>query len=476
MIQKVYVLLPVHNRIAVTKHFIDCIASQTYPNYHLVLIDDGSTDGTDQMVLSMIKNLTVLKGKGDWWWAGSLQQGINWLEQNGAEGRDIVMFANDDTAFQTDFLQKAVSLLGGLESALLLPYLRDEKTGIPQESGVEADLQKMSFKPASSPDKINCLPTRDIFMRMADLRKIGGFYPWLLPHYWSDYEFTIRAYKKGLRLCTSADIVISLDREQTGHRYSCFEKSGFMDFLNKCFSKRAVSNPVYQTSFIFLTNPLAFIPLNVFKVWRNFLTYTVNKLKHSLKLRMEKYHLTKANWYLHDNLKVIVGSATITQKGWISTNYPVLDLTKVHTFAELFDPGTVSNFLAEHVWEHLSLEDGAIACRNCFMYMKNDGLLRIAVPDGLHPDKDYITHVKPGGTGPGADDHKVLYNYRTLSALLENAGYKVRLLEWFDEHGRFHHEDWSDADGHVRRSTRYDPRNSDNPTAYTSLIIDATKP
>lgn len=62
------------------------------------------------------------------------------------------------------------------------------------------------------------------------------------------------------------------------------------------------------------------------------------------------------------------------------------------------------------------------------------------------------------------------------AALLENAGYKVRLLEWFDEQGKFHHEDWNVEDGLIRRSTRFDPRNSANPTTYTSLIIDASKP
>ncbi len=472
--QKVYILLPVHNRSAVTERFIDCLAAQTYSNYHLILIDDGSTDNTDQMAQAKIKNITVLKGRGNWWWAGSLQQGINWLEQHGVEDRDIVVFANDDITFDAGFLQKAVSILDNLDAALLLPHLRDEKTGLPQESGVEADLQKLTFNPASSPDKINCLPTRGLFMRMADLRRIGGFYPRLLPHYWSDYEFTIRAHRKGFKLCTSPDLAISLDRGQSGYR--SFEDAGFVVFLQRYFSKRSVLNPVYHTSFVLLASPLSYMPLNVFKIWRNAIVYLVHKLKRSLKKQMEKSHLANAIRRLRNNLKIIVGSAATKQEGWISTNYPLLDLTDAHTFAALFDSGSVSNFLAEHVWEHMTLEDGIKACHNCFVYLKQGGLLRIAVPDGFHPDADYIAQVKPGGYGPGADDHKVLYNYQTLSALLENAGYKVRLLEWFDEEGKFHHENWDVEEGFIMRSTRFDPRNNTNPTAYTSLIIDASKP
>jgi len=180
-------------------------------------------------------------------------------------------------------------------------------------------------------------------------------------------------------------------------------------------------------------------------------------------------------WQFRKNLQIIVGASSTQQAGWLSTDYPLLDLTDARTFNRLFRRGSVSNFLAEHVWEHLTLEDGAKAVNNCFAYQKQGGLLRIAVPDGFHPDPDYIAQVKPGGYGPGADDHKVLYNYRTLTALLENSGYKVRLLEWFDEQGKFHHENWNVEDGLIRRSTRFDPRNSANPTAYTSLIIDASK-
>jgi GT2 family glycosyltransferase len=265
MMKKVYILLPVHNRSAVTERFVDCLAAQTYKNNHLILVDDGSTDGTVEMVQAKIIELTVLKGSGDWWWAGSLQQGINWLEKHGAEGRDIVLFANDDITFDADFLQKAVGILDNLDAALLLPHLRDEKTGLPEESGVEADLQKLTFNEAASPDKINCLPTRGLFVRMADLRRIGGFHPWLLPHYLSDYEFTIRAHRKGLRLITSADIAIQLDREQTGYR--SLEHHGFINFIKRLFSKKYVSNPIYWSTFILLTVPKSHIPGHLFRLW-----------------------------------------------------------------------------------------------------------------------------------------------------------------------------------------------------------------
>lgn len=274
----IYILLPVHNRCAVTERFIRCLAEQSYRSYQLVLIDDGSTDGTAEMVTRYIPSATVLRGTGDWWWAGSLQQGIDWLKQQEVADRDIVMFANDDITFDADFLQKAVNILGGLEESLLLPQVIDGETGQPQESGIEANLYKLTFQTAPSPEKINCLPTRGLFMRMADLRRIGGFYPRLLPHYLSDYEFTIRAKRKGIKLLTDSALNIRFDLEQTGFRD--LENLTCWDLIKRSFSKRYVSNPIYWSMFILLTVPNRNIPSCLFRFWKKFIK-TI--LKHSTK-------------------------------------------------------------------------------------------------------------------------------------------------------------------------------------------------
>jgi predicted SAM-dependent methyltransferase len=128
------------------------------------------------------------------------------------------------------------------------------------------------------------------------------------------------------------------------------------------------------------------------------------------------------------------------------------------------------------VWEHLTPEAARTGAENCFEFLKPGGRLRIAVPDGFHPDPSYIEWVRPGGTGPGCDDHYHLFHHRSLSEILRNAGFEVQLLEYWDEKGRFHQSDWSREDGPIRRCAKDDPRNADGKLNYTSLIIDAIKP
>lgn len=162
--------------------------------------------------------------------------------------------------------------------------------------------------------------------------------------------------------------------------------------------------------------------------------------------------------------------------GWLNTDKGLLDITKQKDWKKFLRFLKLDNIFAEHVWEHLSDVDTSLANENCFRFLKRGGILRLAVPDGYNPDKAYIEHVRPGGIGPGAEDHKILYNYKIMKDRLEKVGFKVDLLEYWDENGEFHFVNWSDDGGRIIRSKRYDQRNKGGKLYYTSLIVDAIKP
>ncbi|MBT4364633.1 MAG: glycosyltransferase [Desulfobacterales bacterium] len=476
MKEKVYILLPVYNRRKTTELFIQSLQAQTYTNYCLLLIDDGSTDGTEEMVRDKIENLIVLKGNGKWWWAGSLQKGLDWLQQNRVPKEAIILFINDDVTFNKFFLENALNIIYKKGAgSLLLAQTIDEKAGCPVESGVEANLHNMKFKIASTPEKINCLSTRGLFMKYSDLLRIGKFHTLILPHYWSDYEFTIRAKKKKLHLYTDKTLAIHIDKQQTG--FHDFNNERFIIFIANLFSKKSIPNPIYKSTFIMLTAAKKNIPLLLTKTWLNFILMIFIKLKSTSFSFIKEQSLKKAlSRYDNSNMHVIIGAGNSKQSGWINTNYPIIDITREQTLRNYFKPDSVSAFLAEHVWEHLDENEAEIALQNCFKYLKTKGHIRIAVPDGYQTDQDYIHTVKPGGTGSGADDHKILFNYQTLSELMVKNGFKVKLLEWFDEDGKFHQRDWLLDDGFIHRSARFDKRNTYSATTYTSLIIDGIKP
>ena len=173
--------------------------------------------------------------------------------------------------------------------------------------------------------------------------------------------------------------------------------------------------------------------------------------------------------------RIIIGTSGVDQRSWIPTDVEYLNMLKPEDWAAFFVPESIDAILAEHVWEHLTASDAVTAASNCFRYLKPGGYIRVAVPDGFHPDPSYIGWVKPGGSGLGSDDHKVLYDYHSFAQVFEKAGFETQLLEYFDESGKFHANEWDVQKGMVWRSQKFDERNLNGKLVYTSIIMDAWK-
>lgn len=187
----------------------------------------------------------------------------------------------------------------------------------------------------------------------------------------------------------------------------------------------------------------------------------------------------KLKWYIylitHNRIQIVVGAGPTNYKGWFSTDIVTLDLTNENDFKKYFTNKKIYKILAEHVLEHLSEKDLKLMLSNFFKYSSEDVIIRIAVPDGFHKDADYINSVRPGGTGIGADDHKNLFNYKSLSKLFEDFNFRSQPIEYWDENGNFHQGYINDENGFIKRSFINDSRNADGNPHYTSLIIDFHK-
>jgi len=177
-------------------------------------------------------------------------------------------------------------------------------------------------------------------------------------------------------------------------------------------------------------------------------------------------------------VRVIIGAGETNQDGWHSTQESELNILDPGSWRRNFAPCSITHLLAEHVWEHLTLEEGITAARNCYAYMADGGLLRVAVPDGNFRNDSYQDMVKVGGPGPRdhpAASHKIVYRAQELAAVFIDAGFQTELLEYCDEGGDFHYRYWNEADGRIGRSFRFDTRNSQSELGMVSIILDAKK-
>lgn len=173
--------------------------------------------------------------------------------------------------------------------------------------------------------------------------------------------------------------------------------------------------------------------------------------------------------------RVILGAGTEDERNtlgragnatWIATEANSLDVVSSHDFSVV---APVRTFVAEHVWEHLSLADGLLAAGNCFDTLQQSGNFRIAVPDW---HRHFSTREAAAARARDmADGHAVQFTAPALVALLRAAGFDdVHLLEWRTGDGSFHSAPWHDGGGRIERSARHDHKRGG-----TSLIVDAIR-
>src|ERR1700730_511559 len=98
------ILIPIHNRIEMTKqglnslfsalrHFNENGLSQT--SYKVVVIDDGSKDGSKEWIKEHYKDCEILIGDGNLWWSGAINKGIEYALT--IDKLTHVILWNDDT-------------------------------------------------------------------------------------------------------------------------------------------------------------------------------------------------------------------------------------------------------------------------------------------------------------------------------------------------------------------------------------------
>ena len=99
--------------------------------------------------------------------------------------------------------------------------------------------------------------------------------------------------------------------------------------------------------------------------------------------------------------RIVIGASGVFEPAWTPTDAREFDLLRPETWERFVQPGSIDCLMAEHVWEHLTLEQGRTAALTCHRFLKPGGYLRVAVPDGLFPSAEFQEYIKIGGKAGG---------------------------------------------------------------------------
>ena len=105
----IYVVIPVYNRIAYTESCLQCLRRQTYPELLPIVVDDGSTDGTSELIAEKYPEVEVIRGRGDWYWTGSAYRGVERALALSRSDQDYILMLNDDLTFDSDLIERLVA-------------------------------------------------------------------------------------------------------------------------------------------------------------------------------------------------------------------------------------------------------------------------------------------------------------------------------------------------------------------------------
>ncbi|MBU1122947.1 MAG: glycosyltransferase family A protein [Candidatus Omnitrophota bacterium] len=97
------VIIPTYNRAQFLKIAIDSVLSQTFSDFELIIIDDGSDDKTQKLIASYYKHIPSTKMR----YTYQQNKGVSAARNNGitqAQG-NYICFLDSDDRFQTEKLQ-----------------------------------------------------------------------------------------------------------------------------------------------------------------------------------------------------------------------------------------------------------------------------------------------------------------------------------------------------------------------------------
>jgi len=189
MQQKLTVIIPVYNGMPFLKETVQSILNQTYKDFHLLIVDDGSTDGSAEYLKTLTDSRIEIRSQSNLGLCTSLNQAV------ASSNTELIARLDQDDIASPSRLQEQVDfLISHLGYACVLSNISRIT-----ESGKEFGSYKTDFSEEISDyrwEQYGCIVHSTICFRKESFLALGGYRSSLYPV--DDYDLLLRfdeAYK-----------------------------------------------------------------------------------------------------------------------------------------------------------------------------------------------------------------------------------------------------------------------------------------
>ncbi|MBE0652209.1 MAG: glycosyltransferase family 2 protein, partial [Bacteroidales bacterium] len=236
---KLSIIIPVFNGLDYTGKCLENLNRQLsagtkvfHVSTHIILIDDGSGDGTASWVAANYSEVTILKGDGSFWWSGSINEGMKHAFDK--LNNDFVLWWNNDILAADDYFLNLFNILQESCPDSVIGskvFHASDKNMVWGMGGffnrVNGRKGMHAFNVPDSPDlqssfEVNWLPGMGTLISRKVYDRIGLLNSRDFPQYHGDSDYTFRAWLSGIKIIVRPELKIYNNIEHSGllHGYS----------------------------------------------------------------------------------------------------------------------------------------------------------------------------------------------------------------------------------------------------------------
>jgi GT2 family glycosyltransferase len=269
------VIIPTFNNKARLRTALEHWGRAEYAAKTIVVVNDGCSDGTKEMLDAEFPGIVQLFGDGNLWFAGSCNMGLRYALENAF---DYATVYNDDNYVQPDILRAQADCAAKHPGAVL--GVKSYKLGTNKMLwavggnitkriiglgitwlGKNTEDDGVTYE---EPFDVDTVDGSGQFYPLQVVRAIG-FWDERYKTYWADAEYAYRAKRKGFRVVSNPKAVVWHDYEESAVIKSHIRRYRF-ELLYLLFNKKSAYNLVNAFRFWFTYFPFS-APLTLFRIY-----------------------------------------------------------------------------------------------------------------------------------------------------------------------------------------------------------------